>query len=159
GLVSFAVEAFNALDREHSDIHFHQIHKKCHRRIRYQKVCPVHGEVSNDEIVSGYEAKKGHYVEIDPEELRSLRKERDGALKIESFVRTDAVDPLYFDGRMYYLAPADAAAKEPYSVVLAAMQHEKRCAIAKIVFSGKDQLAMVRPLEDALHLAMLNFNA
>src|SRR4051812_6433200 len=46
GLVSFPVEAVNALNRQESDIHFHQLHAKCHRRIHYQKVCPVHGEVS-----------------------------------------------------------------------------------------------------------------
>jgi DNA end-binding protein Ku len=62
GLVTFPVEAFNAIDREGSDIHFHQVHAKCHNRIRYQKVCPIHGEVSNDEIVSGYEYKKGKNV-------------------------------------------------------------------------------------------------
>src|SRR5262249_42905394 len=69
GLVSFPVEAYNALDKEHGDIHFHQIHAECHNRIRYKKVCPIHGEVSDNEIVSGYEYKKGKYVEVRPEEL------------------------------------------------------------------------------------------
>src|SRR5687767_11946689 len=69
GLVSFEVEAFNALDRDRSDIHFNQLHAECHNRIHYEKVCPVHGAVSNDEIVSGYEYKKGKYIEIDSEEL------------------------------------------------------------------------------------------
>src|SRR5689334_474245 len=75
GLVSFAVEAFNALNRQGSDIHFHQLHAKCHSRIHYEKVCPIHGQVSNDEIVSGYEYAKGKYVEIDPEELDKFRTE------------------------------------------------------------------------------------
>ena len=110
GLVSFAVEAFNALDRQHSDIHFHQIHAECHRRIRHQKVCPVHGEVSNEEIVSGYEYKKGKYVEVEPEELEALRTKSDRALKVEAFVSPDTVDPLYFDGRMYFLVPSGSAA-------------------------------------------------
>src|SRR2546430_17550298 len=82
GMVSFPVEAFNALDRQHGDIHFHQIHAACHSRIHHQKVCPLHGEVSNDEIVSGYEYKKGKYVEVEPEELEALRTESDRALKI-----------------------------------------------------------------------------
>ena len=47
GLVSFPVQAVNALNRQQSDIHFHQLHATCHRRIHYQKVCPVHGEVSS----------------------------------------------------------------------------------------------------------------
>ena len=32
-------------------IGFHMLHAGCHSRIRYKKVCPVHGEVANDEIV------------------------------------------------------------------------------------------------------------
>jgi DNA end-binding protein Ku len=157
GLVSFAVEAMNALDREHGDIHFNQIHAGCHRRIRYQKTCPVHGTIDSSEIVSGYEYKKDHYVELDPEELRSLRLESDQTLKIAAFVQPETVDPLYFDGRMYYLAPVGAAAREPYTIVAGAMANENRYGIGSVIFSGKDQIVLIRPLEGVLHMAMLNY--
>lgn len=159
GLVSFAVEAFNALDRTHSDIHFHQLHAPCHSRIYYSKVCPIHGEVTNDEIVSGYEYKKGTYVEVDPDELEALRTEAERALKIDAFITPETVDPLYFDGRMYYLLPNGASAHEPYAVFAEAMQREDRYAIGQLPFSGKDQIALVRPLDGVLHMAMLNYAA
>jgi DNA end-binding protein Ku len=159
GLVSFPVEAFNALDREKSDIHFHQIHASCHNRIKYQKVCPRHGVVTNDEIVSGYEHKKGQFVHIDPDELDALRSERDRALKIEAFVRPDAIDPLYFDGRMYYLAPEGPEGHEPYSVIAEAMDREGRCGVGQVAFSGKDQIVLIRPYEGILHMAMLNYES
>ena len=159
GLVSFGVEAFNALDREGSDIHFHQLHAKCHNRIHYEKVCPVHGEVPNDEIVSGYEYKKDKYIEIDSDELTALRTKKERALTVDAFVSPDAIDPLYFDGRMYYLVPAGSAAQEPYGVLAAAMEREERYAIGQMVFSGKDQIVLVRPLEGVLHMAMLNYDA
>jgi DNA end-binding protein Ku len=159
GLVSFTVEAFNAVNRDRSDIHFNQLHAKCHSRIRYQKVCPIHGEVSNDEIVSGYEYEKGKYVEIEAEEIDALRTENERALKIDTFIAPEVVDPLYFDGRMYYLLPAGKGAEEPYAVLLAAMEREKRYGIGQVVFSGKEQIALVRPLEGILHMAMLNYEA
>lgn len=159
GLVSFPIEAVNALNRQRSDIHFHLVHKECHSRIRYQKVCPVHGEVTKEEIVSAYEYKKNKYVEIDPEELRALRSESDRALKVEAFVGHDVIDPLFFDGRMYYLMPSGHAAEEAYGVVAEAMEKEKRYAIAHIIFSGKDQIALVRPREGVLQMAMLNYQA
>lgn len=158
GLVSFLVEAFNALDRSGSDIHFHQLHASCHSRIRYQKVCPRHGEVDQDEIVSGYEYEKGHYVEVDAEELDSLRTESDRSFKVDAFVPVETIDPLYFDGRMYYLLPAGSAAQEAYAVIVAAMEREERCGVGRMVFSGKNQLAMIRPLSGLLHLAMLNYS-
>jgi len=159
GLVSFSIEAFNALDRKQSDIHFHQLHTKCHSRIRYQKVCPIHGVVPNDEIVSGYEKTKGKYVEVEKEELKGLRIESDHTLKIDAFVTPEDVDPLYFDGRMFYLAPAAPASQEPYSVVLEAMTHEGRYGLGRLVLSGKEQIALVRPFEKILQMAMLNFHA
>jgi len=159
GLVTFAVEAFNALDRSEGDIHFNQLHEKCHSRIRYQKVCPVHGPVESDEIVSGYEHRKGKYIEIDPEELSALRTERERALTIDAFVSPETVDPLYFDGRMYYLLPAGTGAEESYAVIMNAMEQEKRYAVGRVVFSGKDQIVLIRPVEGVLHMAMLNFHA
>jgi len=75
GLVSIPVEAFNAHNSETGQISLHQLHEKCHSRIRYQKVCPIHGPVPNDEIVSGYEVSKGRYVEIDENELKAIRVE------------------------------------------------------------------------------------
>ena len=159
GLVSFSVEAFNAFDKSGSDIRFNQLHAACHRRIHYAKMCPVHGEVSNDDIVSGYEYKKGKYVEITSEELEKLRTENDRALKIEAFISPGTIDPLYFDGRMYYLAPEGKNAQEPYAVVVEAMTSMERDGVGQMVFSGKDQIVLVRPLQGVLHMAMLNYDA
>lgn len=159
GLVSFAVEAFNALDRDKSDIRFHQLHAQCHHRIHYAKVCPVHGEVSNDEVVSGYEQSKGHYVEIDSDELAALRTTSDRALTIDAFVAPSSIDPIYYDGRMYYLLPDGKAAQGPYGVIVTAMAREESWAVGQIVFSGKDQVVLLRPVEGVLHMAMLNYDA
>src|ERR1700722_5161320 len=106
GLVVFPVEAFNAHARGQGPIAFHQLHATCHSRIHYKKVCPIHGDVSNDEIVSGYEYCPGEYVEFEPEELDDLRSEKERALTIDAFIPPRDLDPIYFDGRMYFLAPA-----------------------------------------------------
>jgi DNA end-binding protein Ku len=158
GLVTFPVEAFNAVSREQGDIHFHLLHKDCHRRIKYQKVCPEHGEVQSDEIVSGYEYEKDHYVEIDKQELDALRTERERALTIDAFIDCGAIDLRYFDGRMYYLAPDGAGAEEPYAVMAEALAEEGKCGVGQMVFSSKEQLALVRPQDGILHLAMLNYD-
>jgi DNA end-binding protein Ku len=158
GLVSFPVQAFNAFNREQSDIHFHQLHASCHRRIRYQKVCSVHGEVPNDEIVSGYEYAKGKYVEIEPEELDALETQRDRSLTIDTFIEPETIDPIYLDGRMYYLMPGGAGAEEPYAVMAEAMEREERYGVGQVVFSGKEQLAMVRSVDGVLQMSMLNYD-
>jgi DNA end-binding protein Ku len=158
GLVSFPVQAVNALNRQQSDIHFHQLHAQCHRRIHYQKVCPVHGEVDNAEIVSGYEYRKGKYIEVEPEELDVVRTKKERSLTIDAFVDPSTIDPVYFDGRMYYLLPDGRVAEEPYAIIAEAMERAECWGIGQIVFSGKDQIVAVRPVEGRLHMAMLNYD-
>ncbi len=157
GLVSFEVQAINAEIKEAAEVHFHLLHEPDHERIHYAKVCPKHGEVPNDEILEGFEFSKGHYVEFSKAELDALRTERDKALNIDAFVSADEIDPMYFDGRMYYLIPSGTGSNEPYALLEAAMEHKKRWAIGQVVFSGREQLALVRPMDGVLTMAMLNY--
>lgn len=159
GLVSIPVEAINAHSTESADISFHQLHAECGRRIHYEKVCPVHGAVSNDEIVSGYEYGKGKYVEFEAEELDALRTEKEKALTIDTFIEPTDFDPLYFDGRMYYIVPDGEAAREPYGVFLKALENQERWGVGQVVFSGKEQVALVRAYGQVIHMALLNFDA
>ena len=52
-LLSVPVKAYNAMVTGSGRIAFHMLHAECHNRIQYKKFCPIHGEVPNDEIVSG----------------------------------------------------------------------------------------------------------
>lgn len=156
-LVTFQVEAYNSLESGRGEIHFHQLHKKDHQRIRYKKSCPVHGEVGNEEIVTGYEYAKGKYVEIDPGELDELRTKRERSLNLDSFVPADQIDPIYFDGRSYYLAPVGQHSSEPYALVHAAMQKLERWGVGQVIFAGREQLVVVRPVGDVLVMELLNY--
>jgi len=51
-LVSIPVKAYPATNSEGRGIRLNQLHVDCHSRINYKKTCPVHGEVSNDAIIS-----------------------------------------------------------------------------------------------------------
>jgi len=159
GLVSFEVQAVNAEIKENAEVHFHLLHEPDHERIHFARVCPKHGEVPNDEIVEGYEYAKGKYVEFEKEELDELRTEKERALTIDVFVSAADIDPVYFDGRMYYLIPSGTSSNEPYALLEAAMEKKGRWGVGQVVFSGREQLAVVRPLDGVLAMAMLNYDA
>jgi DNA end-binding protein Ku len=159
GLVSFEVQAVNAENKAHAPVHFHLLHAPDHQRIHYAKMCPKHGEVGNDEIVEGFEYANGHYIELEKEELDALRSDRDKALTIDAFVAAGEIDPIYFDGRMYYLIPSGNSGAEPYALLETAMERKKRWGVGQVVFSGREQLAVVRPLDGVLTMAMLNYDA
>ena len=155
-LISIPIKAYNAIGSG-GKIGFHLLHAKCNHRIRYKKVCPIHGEVENDEIVSGYEYAKGEYVTVEKEERSNLRETDDKAIAIDTFVPPDAIDPIYFSGRTFYLVPNGPAAQKPYAVLLEAMSGHERYAIARLVLSGRGQVAVVRPFGKLLGMTLLTF--
>lgn len=156
-LVAVPVEAFTAATPGKGEIHLNQLHEPCHSRIRYRKFCPVHGEVPNDEIVYGYEYAKDQYVVLEPGERESFRQQSERAMTIDRFIPADSVDPFFYSGRNYYLLPEGAAGDKPYRVLCQAMQNEKRCALGQVVMSGREELALVRPMEGVLTMSLLNY--
>ena len=57
------MKAFTAHNTSET-VRLNQLHKDCHQRVKYQKVCPEHGELQQTDIVSGYEFAKDEYVVI-----------------------------------------------------------------------------------------------
>lgn len=158
-LVSVPVQAFTASVSGGGKIHLNQLHDECHSRIKYQKVCPIHGEVSSSEIVSGYEYSKGNYVVVEPDELDKLRTEGDRAINIDTFISPEEIDPLYFDGRTYYLVPDGPVGQKPYAVLYRGMEEQNKYAVGQAVFSGKEQLILVRPVDGLLTMSMLSYES
>ncbi len=158
-LVAVPVKAFTAMASEKGEISLNQLHDKCHNRIRYKKVCPVHGEVTADQIVMGYQYAKDQYVEISDEEREAARTKSDKSIEIDAFVPLDAVDPMYFEGRNYYLLPDGAGSQKPYALMYQAMADEGRCAVAQVALSGKDQVVVVRPSDGMLIMCLLNYES
>jgi DNA end-binding protein Ku len=158
-LVSVPVKAYSASVSRRGKIGFHLIHAKCKSRIRYQKVCPIHGEVSNDEIVSGYEYAKGQYVLIDPAELKKLRPGADKAINVDVFILPGALDPLHYTEQSYYLTPVGTAGQKPYAVLQKVMAAENRYAVATMVFAGREHVVLVRPVGGLLVVTVLSYDA
>jgi DNA end-binding protein Ku len=157
-LISVPVKAYSATVANKGRIGFHMIHAGCGSRIRYQKLCPIHGEVSNDQIVPGYEQAKGEYVTVKKEEISKLKAENDKTITIDVFVDRNALDPVYGSGRSFFLTPDGKNAQKPYAVLQQVMKAQERCALAQIVFSGREQVALIRAAEGVLIMTLLYFD-
>lgn len=154
-LISVPVKAYTA-NNTSDEVRLNQLHADCNQRVRYRKVCAEHGELASDQIVSGYEFGKDQYVVIDPSELSKLRPESDRAVRIEGFVDEDSLDARYFAGRTYYLLPDGVAGERPYALLGRGMTDAGKVALAWVVMSGREQLVMLRPLEDMLVMSVLH---
>jgi DNA end-binding protein Ku len=153
--VSVPVKAYTANDTG-VQVRLNQLHAECNSRIAYKKVCPVHGEVGNDQIARGYEHAKGQYVVIEDEELGKLRTKSDHSVNIEGFVAPDALDPVYHAGRTYYLLPDGPVGQKPYRLLVRGMQESGVHALAQVVISQREQLVLLRPLDDMLAMTILS---
>lgn len=157
-LVSIPVKAYTATSSG-GDIALHQLHRGCHHRVRYQRVCPVHGEIAQEEIVSGYESAPGQYVIIDPDELDALRTTSDKSIRVEGFIRCDALDAAYHSGRTYYLVPDGPVGQRAYLLLRACLSERRMQGVAQIVLSGKEHLVLLRPAGRLLALTVLSYDS
>ncbi|MGV3485326.1 MAG: Ku protein [Planctomycetaceae bacterium] len=158
-LVSIPVKAYTVRKTDSGEIHLNQLHETCHSRIRYQKTCPLHGEVSNDEIISGYQIAKDQYVPVEPEELKAIRRKSDQSIEIDTFIAPDQLDDRYLTDRSYYLVPDGKVAQKPYTLVRQAIEEAGLLAIAEVILSSRDQLVLVRPLGKLLIMTVLQHEA
>ena len=157
-LVSVPVRGYSATSASAS-IHLNQLHDECHSRIKYQKTCPIHGEVSKEEIVSGYEYAKGQYVVIEPEEIKKLRAESDQVISVDAIVGSKAISPLYYSEKTYYLLPEGEVAERPYALLHQCLADDQLEAVARVVLYGRDELVIVRPIERLLAMTALKYEA
>lgn len=155
-LVSVPVKAFSASDSG-GEIRLNQLHSGCNSRVKYLKQCPEHGELAAADIVSGYEYAKDQYVVIDPEEVAKLRKQSDKAIAIEGFIAPDAIDAVYHAGKSYFLTPDGIAGNKPYALLRQGMKDGGVVAFTTVIFSGREQLAVLRPMGDLLVLTCLSY--
>jgi DNA end-binding protein Ku len=155
GLVNIPVKLYNAVSRK--SVSFNQIDRRNGSRIRYKKVSAADGEeVSNEDIVKGYELPSGEYVLIDDEELAALDPEATRSVDIEEFVELADIDPMFYDAA-YYLAPDQGAAKS-YKLLAEAMAESGKVAIARFVMRTKQYLAAIRPKDGMLVLSTMVYD-
>lgn len=154
-LISVPVKAYSASTADGA-IHLNQLHQGCHSPIKYRKVCPIHGELTSADVVSGYEYAKGQYVEIDPEELRKLRTRNEKAITIEGFLHPKDIDPIYFNEKTYYLISDGPVGEKPYFLLHRVMVEEGVHAVAQMVLSQKERLVLLRPLGRLIAMTTLH---
>jgi DNA end-binding protein Ku len=150
-LVSFGVSLYIATESK-SRINFHQISRSTGERVRHQKVLESTVDsdeaaiVQKDEIVKGYEYRKGQYVTIEPSELENLRVPSKHAIEISQFIDVKEIDPEYVE-KPYFVVPEDDSQAEAFAVVREALVKTRKAAIGKIAFAGREHIIAIKPAE------------
>ena len=156
GLVNVPIKLFSAVHPH--KVQFNQFGPKG-ERIRNKRVSEKTGrEIEYEDIQKGYELPSGDYVLLDQDELDEFEPRATRTIDIEDFVDLDEIDPVFYD-RTYFVGPGsnDAGAAKAYSLLLEALEKQRRVAIGKVVMRGKQYLAAIRPYDGVLALSTMRF--
>lgn len=155
--LSVPVKAFTAT-RSDEEISLNQLHRDCGQKIRWLKLCPIHGEVGTDQIISGYKLDEHSYLPIENSDLEGLRPEDDKSIHVEAFVAHDAIDPVHHAGRTYYLVPDSPPGQRPFCVLRDGMRSVGRFAFARVVIARREHLVLLRPLGRLVAMTVLEYS-
>ena len=149
GLISMPVRLFSGARSEH--VSFHMLHRDDNVRVKQQLICPEEDKVvGRDEIVKGYEFRKGEYVIIEPEELKKIEPKTAKTMEILEFIKADEIDPIYFESS-YYMTPEEAG-RRPYALLQKALEESKHVAVAKLAMHNREYTVFLRPYTGGLML-------
>ncbi|MFT3988107.1 Ku protein [Aestuariivirga sp.] len=156
-LVNIPIRLVSA-ERADAEIHFHQVDRKSHQRIKYVKMAPGRGEVAKDDIVMAYEVEPGNYVFMEDKDLDSLKLSSRHTVELTQFVDQDEIDPLYFE-RPYYVLPDGDVAEEGYSVIRDALKASKKIGIGQLTLRGRENLVALYPGGNGMVLDTLRYES
>lgn len=154
GLVSIPIAMYTAV--QDNDIHFNQIHKEDNARIRYRKVCAhCNKEVTQDDIIKGYEYEKDHYVTVTDEEIEKIKTEKEKSIQILHFANLNQISPIYYD-KSYHVLPEKGGDKA-FELFRQALMEQQKIAIGKTVMGSNETLLAIIPREDGVIIQTMYF--
>jgi DNA end-binding protein Ku len=156
GLVNIPVEVHSAVSSS-DRISFRLLHKKDNSTIKYERVCAKEEKaVPWDEIVKGYEYAKGKFVILEEEDFRAAAIESSKTIEIQDFVKSDAVDPRYFESP-YYLLPQKGGEKA-YALLREAIRSTGMVGIGNVTMrSNSMHLVGIKVVENALVMEIMRY--
>ncbi|WP_230480688.1 non-homologous end joining protein Ku [Sphingomonas sp. Leaf21] len=154
-LVSIPVEIYSAT-RSGATVSFKQIHEPSGKPVHYEKVVTGIGPVDKDEIMKGYEIKKGEYVLLDQDEIDAVKLVSKRTLELTQFVDADSVDILYYE-KPYFVVPADDLANEAFIVLREALKRTKKVGLGQLALRGREYVVSLKPSGRGMVLETLRY--
>ncbi|WP_192242675.1 non-homologous end joining protein Ku [Mesorhizobium silamurunense] len=154
GSVSCGVKLVGATS-EASKIHFKILNRKDGLPVKSAYVDEETGDVvAAEDQIKGYEADKGDFIEIEPDEIKKVKLTSQHTLEVGEFVAIDDIDTRYLE-KPYYVIPADGAAVEAFSVLREAMARKRVAARSCVVLYQRGREVVIQPFGKGMLLTEL----
>lgn len=153
-LVSLPVNIYPALSRSRQ-IPLHEIYRRTGQRVHHRNV--VDGEpIDREDIVKGYEAEKGEYVILEPEEIKELKVPSKRTLEITEFVGANAIDGIYYE-TPYFVTPDGKSGEDAFVVIREALRASGKVGIGQLAIGGRERLCSIKPCGSGIMLETLRY--
>jgi DNA end-binding protein Ku len=157
GLINIPVKVYSGAETR-DGLDLHMLHNKDNSPIRYAKICKEEDkEVPFDEIVKGFEFRKGEFVILTDEDFENADAKKTSTIDIVEFTGEEQIDARYLE-RPYYLEPAKGAEKA-YTLLREALKKSNKLAVSKFVLRQREHLAAIKPVGQVLILNQLRYPA
>ncbi|MDX8526978.1 Ku protein [Mesorhizobium sp. MSK_1335] len=154
GSVACAVKLVGATS-EAGKVHFKILNREDGLPVKSAYIDEQTGDVvPSEDQIKGYEADKGDFLEIEPEEIKKLKLTSQHTLEVEGFVAIDDIDTRYLE-KPYYLIPADGAALEAFTVLREAMATKRVAARSCVVLYQRGREVVIQPYGKGMLLTEL----
>lgn len=153
-LISVPVNIYAAVNSARS-IPLHEIYRKTGERVRHQYTADEKA-IEREDIVKGYEYKKGRYVLLEPEEIKALKLPSKKTLEIVQFVPTKDVDPLYFE-KPYFMVPANEADEDAFITIREGLRKTGTYGLGQLAIAGRERLCVIKPCGRGMLLETIRY--
>ena len=154
-LVTIPIRIYNAVDTTEQAIRFNQLHKDDNGPVGYDKKCKKCGRnLTNEEIVKGYQFEPEQYVIVSPADLEKIKLKSTKIIEIEGFIEAGEVSPSMYEAP-YFAGPDGAVAAKTYSLLSQALKASGKVGIGKVVLRDREEVVMIAPMDSGLVLYKL----
>ncbi|MBZ9991207.1 Ku protein [Mesorhizobium sp. BH1-1-5] len=140
---------------EAGKVHFKILNRQDGLPVKSAYIDEETGEVvPSEDQIKGFEAEKGDFLEIEPDEIKKLKLTSQHTLDVEGFVSIDDIDTRYLE-KPYYVVPSDGAAVEAFSVLREAMAKKRVAARSCVVLYQRGREVIIQPFGKGMLLTEL----
>ncbi len=157
-LVSCPVALFS-VKQPSEELHFHYINPQTGHRVRMvTQDAETEQQLSRGDLKRGFEFERDRYVLLDEEDFERARIDSSGTLSIDKFVRSDSIDPVYYDSSYYMVPDGQARDRQDdvYVVLRDAIEKTGRVALSRLVLARRERAVAVMPMQNGLVLHTLH---
>jgi DNA end-binding protein Ku len=98
--------------------------------------------IQRTQILKGYEVAKDEFVVLAPEEVTALRPRTSSELEITEFVRTEEIDPVYYE-TSYYVMP-EGGGERAYELLFATLKETGHAGMGSLAMHGREHVVLTR---------------